>query len=114
MILESDTLDHDRYIKEALQVALKYGNDMLGDDRTIQQDGARSHIHEKSQEWCTKNFPSFVDKDHWPPNSHDLNPLDYCVWNEIAQVIKWNAVRSKKTHCAFQTCRQKDFKQCCL
>ena len=39
---------------------------------------------------------SFIDKDHWPLNSPDLNPLDYCVWNEIAQAIKWNAVTSKK------------------
>ena len=79
VIFESDTLDHDRYIKEVLPVALKYGNDMFGDDWTFQQDGAKPHIHEKSQEWCAKNCPSFIDWDHWPPNSSDLNPLDYCV-----------------------------------
>ena len=97
VIFESDTLDHDRYIKEVLPVALKYGNDIFGDDWIFQQDGAKPHIHEKSQEWCAKNFPSFIDKDHWSPNSPDLNPSDYCVWNEIAQVIKWNALTSKKT-----------------
>ena len=97
VIFESCTLDHDRYIKEVLPVALKYGNAMFGDDWTFQQDGVKAHIHEKSQEWCAKNFPSFIDKDPWPPNSPDLNPLDYCVWNEIAQVIKWDAVTSKKT-----------------
>ena len=97
VIFEGDTLDHDRYIREVLAVALKYDNDTFGDDWTFQQDGARPHIHEKSQEWCSKNFRSFIDKDHWPPNSPDLNPLDYCVWNDIAQVIKWNAVTSKKT-----------------
>ena len=97
VIFESDTLDHDRYVKKVLPVALKYGNDMFGDDWIFQQDGAKAHMHEKSQEYCAKNFPSFIDKDYWPPNSSDLNPLDYCVWNEIAQVIKWNAVTSKKT-----------------
>ena len=70
---------------------------MFGDDWTFQQDGAKAHIHEKSQECCDKNFPWFIDKDHWPPNSPDLDSLDYCVWNEIAQMIKWNAVTSKKT-----------------
>ena len=50
MIFESDTLDHDRYIKEVLPVALKYGNDMLEDDWTFQQDGAKPHIREKPQE----------------------------------------------------------------
>ena len=97
MIFESDTLNHDQYIKEVLPVALKHGNDMFGDDWTFQQEGAKAYIHEKSQEWRAKNFPSFIDKDHWPPNSPDLNPLDYCVWNEIAQVIKWNTVIPKKT-----------------
>ena len=80
-----------------LPVALKYGNDMFRDDWTFQQDGAKPHIHAKSQEWCANNFPSFIDKDHWPPNSPDLNPLDYCIWNGIAQVIKWDTVTSKKT-----------------
>ena len=33
-----------------------------------------SHIRIVStQEWCRMNFPSFTDKDHWPPNSPDLN-----------------------------------------
>ena len=94
---ESDTLDHDRYIKEVLPVTLKYGNDMCEDDWTFQQDGAKPHTHEKSQECCAKSFPSFIGKGHWPPNRPDLNPLGYCAWNEIAQVIKWNALTSKKT-----------------
>ena len=32
VIFQSDTLDHDQYIKEMRPVALKYGNDMFGDD----------------------------------------------------------------------------------
>ena len=36
VIFESDKLDHDRYIKEVLPVALKYGNNMFGDDWTFQ------------------------------------------------------------------------------
>jgi hypothetical protein len=24
-----------------------------------------------------------LDKNHWPPNSPDLNPLDYFYWNEV-------------------------------
>ena len=24
--------------------------------------------------------PDFIDKDSWPPNSPDMNPLDYHVW----------------------------------
>ena len=97
IIFEKGTVDHERYIKEVLPVALKFGNDMFGNDWTFQQDGAKPHTHAKSQEWCTKNFPSFIDKNHWPSNSPDLNPLDYCIWNEFAQLIEWDAVTSKTT-----------------
>ena len=76
VVFESDTLDHDRCLKEVLLVTLKYGNDISRDDWTFRQDGTKAHIREKSQESCAKNFPSFIDKDHWPPNSPDLNPLD--------------------------------------
>ena len=40
-------MDHDRYMKEMLPVAFKFGNDMFGDDWTFQQDSAKSHIHTK-------------------------------------------------------------------
>jgi transposase len=94
VIFENGTVDHDRYIKEVLPVALKFGNDMFGNDWTFQQDGAKSHTHAKSQEWCAKHFPSFIDKDHWPPNSPDLNPLDYYIWNEFAKLVKWDTLTS--------------------
>jgi inhibitor of nuclear factor kappa-B kinase subunit alpha len=97
VIFENGTVDHDRYIKEVLPVALKYGNAMFGNDWTFQQDGVKPHIHAKTQEWCGNKFPSFIDKDHWPPNSPDSNPLDYCIWDQLAQTIKWNTVTSKKT-----------------
>ena len=32
VIFEDGTMDHDRYIKEVLPVALKFGNDMFGID----------------------------------------------------------------------------------
>ena len=49
------------------------------------------------QEWCSQHFPSFIDKDTWPANSPDLNPLDYCIWNEFAQAINWDKVTSKSS-----------------
>jgi inhibitor of nuclear factor kappa-B kinase subunit alpha len=97
VIFENGTVNHERYIKEVLPVALKFGNDMFGNDWTFQQDGARPHTHKKSQEWCAKHFPSFIGEKDWPPNSPDLNPLDYCIWNEFAQLINWDAVTSKTT-----------------
>ena len=43
------------------------------------------------------NFPSFIQRAHWLPNSPDLNPLDYCLWDELGKTIKWNRVTSKKS-----------------
>ena len=40
-------------------------------------------------------YPCFIDKDHWPPNSPDLNPLDYCIGDEFARAINWDLVTSK-------------------
>ena len=36
-------------------------------------------------------------KDCWPPNSPDLNPLDYSIWDEFINAIDWNKVKSKTT-----------------
>ncbi|CAF2098052.1 unnamed protein product [Rotaria magnacalcarata] len=74
VIFENGTIDHERYIQEVLPVALKFGNDMLGDNWTFQQDGGRPHIHRKTQDWCRTHLPCLIDKDHWHRNSPDLNP----------------------------------------
>ena len=85
IILDEGTVDHQRYIDQVLPVALKYGNKTFGDRWTFQQDGARPHTHATTQQWCLDHFPSFINKDHWPPNSPDLNPLDYSIWDEFGQ-----------------------------
>lgn len=97
VIFKDGTMDHARYIREVLPVALKYGNDVLGNDWIFQQDGAKPHTHHLSQQWCESHFPAFFDKDRWPPNSPYLNPLDYCLCDELAQAIDWDGVSSKET-----------------
>ena len=97
VVFEDGTVDHDRYIREVLPVARDYGNRVFGNRWTFQQDGAKPHSHKVTQQWCEVNLPSFIDKDTWPPNSPDLNPMDYSIWNELALAIKWKKVTSKKT-----------------
>ena len=69
----------------------------VGNDWIFEQDGAKAHFHEKTEEWCTNNFPSFIQRNHWPRNSPNLNPLDYCLWDELDKTIKENRVKSKKS-----------------
>ncbi len=33
----------------------------------------------------------------WPPNSPDLCPLDYCLWNELGEAMNWDHVTTKST-----------------
>lgn len=97
VILNEGTVDHAVYIEKVLPVALKYGNKVFGSDWVFQQDGARPHSHHLTQKWCRDNFPSFIDKDRWPANSPDLNPLDYSIWDELVNAINWDKVKSKTT-----------------
>jgi hypothetical protein len=97
VLLDKGSVNHEVYIKEVLPVALKFGNKALGDHWTFQQDGASAHTHKLTQEWCEKHFPSFIPKHRWPANSPDLNPLDYCLWNELVQAMDWDRVKTKQT-----------------
>ena len=42
----------------------------------FQQDGAPAHASKEAQNWCHDKLPSFWDKDTWPGNSPDLNPIE--------------------------------------
>ena len=51
------------------------------------QDGAPSHRSRQTQQYLAENTPQFISKDDWPPNSPDLNPLDYSVWNALSEKV---------------------------
>ena len=87
VILDERTVDRTVYIEKVLPVALKYGNQFFGSDWVFQQDGAKPHWHRLSQKWCRDNFPTFIEKDRWPPNTPDLNSLDYSIWDQLVNNI---------------------------
>ena len=97
VFLESGTVNQDTYINEVLPVAKKFGNKQFGNDWCFEQDGARAHTAARSQNWCRENLPNFIEKDRWPANSPDLNPLDYSIWNEIVQGMNWDKVECKES-----------------
>ena len=41
---------------------------------------ALAHTASLAQDWLSQNCPEFIRKEEWPPNSPDVNPLDYHVW----------------------------------
>ena len=95
VIFNEGTVDHAVYIEKVLPVALKYGNEVLGSDWIFEEDGAKSHSHYLTQQWCWDNFPTFINSENWPLNSSDLNPLDYSIWDEPVNAINWDQVKSK-------------------
>jgi hypothetical protein len=80
-------IDSEKYI-EVLKNKVKpwirktYG---LGAEYVLMQDGAPCHTSKKTQKWLEDNNVKFWPKEIWPPNSPDLNPLDYSIWAYIAR-----------------------------
>jgi len=38
-------------------------------------------------EYLEKEKIDFIEPDIWPPNSSDLNPIDYAVWGALQQRV---------------------------
>jgi len=48
-----------------------------------QRATAPAHTARATQNWLQTNCPDFIAKDLWPPNSPNLNPLDYHVSGNV-------------------------------
>ena len=46
----------------------------------FQQDGARRHTAKDAVAHLKDNVPEFIEPERWPPNSPDLNPVDYSIY----------------------------------
>ena len=71
------------YSQDLLPLLLEDCQNLLQNDFVFQQDGAPAHTARQTHDWLATNIPEFISKDEWPPNSPDLNPLDYYVWGLV-------------------------------
>ena len=62
----------------------------------FQQDGAPAHTSHLVQNWLSDNVDAFWSKEFWPPNSPDLNSLDYYFWG----VVEWQTNKSRHPNVA--------------
>ena len=56
----------------------------------FQHDGAPSHQAKLTVEFLQQNVPNFIviiEPSDWPPNSPDINPVDYTVWGAVQQDV---------------------------
>ena len=48
------------------------------------QDGARSHTAKDTMAFLrSQHYLEVLEPDMWPPNSPDLNPVDFCIWGVL-------------------------------
>lgn len=60
---------------------------MSGEFYVFQQDSAPAHRAKATVEMLSKETPCFIPPDLWPPNSPDLNPVDYSVWGILQERV---------------------------
>jgi len=58
-----------------------------GDFFTFQQDSAPAHCARETVALLSAKTPDFVSPLDWPPNSRDLNPVDYAIWGILQEQI---------------------------
>ncbi|CAM1298306.1 Uncharacterised protein r2_g791 [Pycnogonum litorale] len=56
----------------------------------FQQDGAKAHTANASVAYLKKRVPELLEPEIWPPNSPDLNPLDYRIWESLSNKVYEN------------------------
>ena len=57
------------------------------DGYVFQQDGAPAHRSRHTVAYLKAKVPEFIEPENWPPNSPDLNPVDYSIWGCLQQLV---------------------------
>jgi transposase len=78
--IKINTEEYIRILKDHVKPWIEANYDLQNTKIVFQQDGAPAHTSKRTQEWLKNNLPDYWGKDLWPPNSPDLNPLDYSIW----------------------------------
>ena len=60
---------------------------VAGDMFVFQQDSAPAHHAHDTIQLLQRETPDFIGPDLWPPNSPDLNPVDYKIWGVMQQRV---------------------------
>jgi len=64
-----------------------------GDFFIFQQDNAPAHRASETVALLQREVPAFIAPNLWPPNSPDLNPVDYKVWSTMQDRVYRAKVR---------------------
>lgn len=83
------------YYREVLlaQHLLPALRQMSGAYYVFQQDGAPSHRAAETVAMLKCQTPDFIHPSLWPPNSPDLNPVDYKLWGVLQERVYRTKIR---------------------
>jgi len=59
----------------------------------FQQDSAPAHRTCQTIKLMQWEMPAFKSPDLWPPNSPDLNPVDYKIWGVLQDLVYQKKVK---------------------
>jgi hypothetical protein len=85
---EKTKVNADYYIKNLIPKLIEDSATLMPDGFIFQQDGAPAHTARITQDWLHTNCADFIAKNEWPPNSPDLNPLDYHIWGAMLEAYQ--------------------------
>ena len=61
---------------------------------TLQQDGAPAHRARETVQLLSKRTDArLMGPKIWPPNSFDLNPVDYGIWGLLQECVYTKSIR---------------------
>jgi len=65
-----------------------------GNEFVFQQDSAHAHHARETIELLRQEMPDFISPEQWPPNSPDLNLVDYKIWVTMQQHVYQTTIRN--------------------
>jgi hypothetical protein len=80
---KSETVTKERYLEVLKKMKLWIKEVTVGKPYIFQQDGAPAYYSHLVQICLDDNMGIFRSNDFWPPNSPDLNPLDYYICSVV-------------------------------
>jgi len=87
--VDSGAKVNGQYYRDVLlsQQMLPAIKSVAGDVFIFQQDSAPAHRVRETIQLLQRETPDFIALDLWPPNSPDLNPVDYKIWRVMQQRV---------------------------
>ena len=80
---QGQTIEAEYYVEDILEKEnkpllkrSKRTNEATTNKTVVNKDGAPAHTSKHAQGWCLQNLPNLLNKDDWPGNSPDLNPME--------------------------------------